>query len=369
MKSFNRREQEVWEACDLLLAEHANAEDPLSKITGQQIIEKLVELGYKRGNNNQLYQYRNTWLVHRNISYQSFSNESSILNDRILSAVKAVHSAMNEETEDQINRMREQCRREVEDISASRKTMEQSYDSLKHEYLRLENQFNELNEKYADLERSYQSVNGCYATLSTDHKSLEREYETYKSETKQKFDEFQAIYNDTKLQHKDEVDRIIHQNKLKSDLQERAYEAQKTELRQSLSQYEAKSEQLIQEKSTVNNLREKLKEITNLNIQYEEMISINTEENNLLKKELKENQQFQQDKITLLERELQVREARLSENDKLINLMKHSNQVFEAQTIELLKQLKKLQAQNDDLVLQLKQAYSVNKKKKAVAVV
>ena len=73
-----RREKEVWEACDELWEELREEGLSISKLTGEKIKTRLVDLGYSRGNQGQIYKYRNSWQVSRGIE----ENEELALEER-----------------------------------------------------------------------------------------------------------------------------------------------------------------------------------------------------------------------------------------------------------------------------------------------
>ena len=52
-----RREHEIWEACYQLWEELREEGLPISELTGEKLKSKLVDLGYKRGNQGQIYQW------------------------------------------------------------------------------------------------------------------------------------------------------------------------------------------------------------------------------------------------------------------------------------------------------------------------
>ena len=54
-----RKEKEVWEVCDLLKVDGVN-------ITYQAVGDKLIQLGYKRGSNSDLYRYITSWRRKKN---------------------------------------------------------------------------------------------------------------------------------------------------------------------------------------------------------------------------------------------------------------------------------------------------------------
>lgn len=59
-----RKEKEVWEACDDLIASGMH----VRQLTGEVISNRLRELGYKAGNPNYRYKYRDTWMQARGLS-------------------------------------------------------------------------------------------------------------------------------------------------------------------------------------------------------------------------------------------------------------------------------------------------------------
>src|SRR5207248_4145267 len=78
----------------------------INDLTGTAIKIKLVELGYKRGNQNQIYQFRNTWKKNRQVEDTNYVSpilsQTEPLNDRLEQAVASVMNLMQRETEEKI---------------------------------------------------------------------------------------------------------------------------------------------------------------------------------------------------------------------------------------------------------------------------
>jgi len=91
-----RREREIWEACDKLLPETRE----VKQITGQKIMHKLLELGYKKGCPNEIYKYRRSWWETRDIDLNVargivIPDNSNTANSPLQRAVELVQEELN----------------------------------------------------------------------------------------------------------------------------------------------------------------------------------------------------------------------------------------------------------------------------------
>jgi chromosome segregation ATPase len=99
-----RRESEVWQACDDLWAHSASPRH----LTGDNIRDQLLKIGYKRGSPNEIYRYRNSWKESRGISEQGEAAEGDVKSsDPISRAVSMVYDQMRTQTSEALDKLTE----------------------------------------------------------------------------------------------------------------------------------------------------------------------------------------------------------------------------------------------------------------------
>lgn len=106
-----RREQEVWQACDDLWAQGV----PFQKISLEAISAHLLELGYKKGSPNQIYQYKETWKKNRNIPDNRMNSQmlGMPLTDTISRAVALVREELQAEAQQKIREIQEEADQQI----------------------------------------------------------------------------------------------------------------------------------------------------------------------------------------------------------------------------------------------------------------
>src|SRR5688572_927231 len=99
-----RRESEVWQACDDLWAKSASGRT----LTGDNIRDQLLKLGYKRGSPNEIYRYRTSWKESRGVSEQGEATENDTqASDPISRAVSMVYDQMRTQTSEALDKLTE----------------------------------------------------------------------------------------------------------------------------------------------------------------------------------------------------------------------------------------------------------------------
>lgn len=97
-----RRESEVWQACDDLWAQNASTRH----LTGDNIRDQLLKLGYKRGSPNEIYRYRTSWRESRGISDFVDQAEGEVnSSDPISRAVSLVYDQMRTQTHEALDKI------------------------------------------------------------------------------------------------------------------------------------------------------------------------------------------------------------------------------------------------------------------------
>lgn len=107
----SRREREVWEACDELWEELQEEGLSISELTGERLKSKLVDLGYKRGNQGQIYQYRNSWQLSRGIGESEdliLEERNAFLSEKVQKAVDLLFKEIQAEADAKIIRSKDE---------------------------------------------------------------------------------------------------------------------------------------------------------------------------------------------------------------------------------------------------------------------
>jgi hypothetical protein len=139
MQPKTRREREVWEACDELFDNFQQEGISLDKMTGELIKNKLVDLGYNRGNPTQTYLFRGTWLKARELDLPL-----NPVTEKAVDMRDPIHRVVHRVRED----LREEARVEIESI---RQVLSDQINQLTAELEQEKNKNAEWMEKYIQL--------------------------------------------------------------------------------------------------------------------------------------------------------------------------------------------------------------------------
>jgi DNA repair exonuclease SbcCD ATPase subunit len=121
-----RREREVWDACNEVWHELNLQGESIVEMTGELLRNKLVELGYKRGNQSQLYDFRNSWLMANNLDeWVEPPDQKDLLTERVTQIVSYVMKELTSESDKKILEIEEKTKVQVETIQASYQQLEQ----------------------------------------------------------------------------------------------------------------------------------------------------------------------------------------------------------------------------------------------------
>lgn len=144
-----RRESEVWKACDDLWAQSAS----VRTLTGDNIRDQLLRLGYKRGSPNEIYRYRNSWKDSRGISDQDSSTQDQIkASDPISRAVSLVYDQMRSQAADTLEQLKE-------DYETRLGEAQSKLESLQASVSQYEAEKKELGERVAEFEEAIAVLN------------------------------------------------------------------------------------------------------------------------------------------------------------------------------------------------------------------
>lgn len=147
-----RKEQEVWHACDDLLA----IGKTVKEITGEAIAVRLRELKYKAGSTTQRYQYRDTWMAARGISREErVGLEPSEFSDPIARAT----AVFKEGLERELNKEYEAKYQALEDTLAEKQLLiedlQRTKDILQETLQKKIQQFEDLENRYHTQSHDY----------------------------------------------------------------------------------------------------------------------------------------------------------------------------------------------------------------------
>lgn len=139
-----QKEREIWEACDDLLAMGKKPRE----ITGEAIGNRLRELGYKAGNLNYRYKYRDSWMAARGLSREDDEIRPS---NKPIDIIERSAALFSKTIEDEI-----------------RKEYETRYQEA-------ESKIKVLTENLAERLQVIEHLNNAYETLSQANKGLTQE--------------------------------------------------------------------------------------------------------------------------------------------------------------------------------------------------
>lgn len=156
MKPNTRREREIWEACDALFTQVNHVKE----ITGDKIMNKLLNLGYKKGCANEIYKYRRTWWQLRGISEDevkgiSISNpqasNSSSFSDPIAKAVSIVQDELKQEAQTKISQIELELKQIISLLESKIANLENKNQELETDKTNLTANIEALNKENAEI--------------------------------------------------------------------------------------------------------------------------------------------------------------------------------------------------------------------------
>jgi len=347
MSTTRRREQEVWEACDQLLAALPESEQSISLVTGEKIRDKLVELGCKRGNHNQIYQYRKSWMESRGLVTDTAKTTDNVLSDRIMLAVKSVYHEINNEANEVVRETKERCADEVEALGQSKRKLRDDYDLLKGQFVRLEAKYDALfveNQEQGERFKQLESENSITVVKLED---IKREYQFYKSESINRIEEQGLLHQENKTQLQNELKRMTEQ--YESQILQQQIEIGKMKLK-----LNDKNDALSKEILKCKELQKDIQYITDQNIQNENELSELRTNNNQLQQKLEQVKSDLHLKINTLENEVRIRDSSLSEKEKFVGSLNDNKRVLQDQIDTQNRYIDKLEKQIINMEVKIK---------------
>ncbi len=191
MRPSSRKEKEIWQACDQLSAEGCC-------ITYQGVGERLVELGYKRGSNSDIYRYLTTWKTMKertNLAKQVPLNTRNTDNssDPLQQAIEQIRQDIWLEATKALN----ETKKELEIKEHALAKAQDTIDELKSRLIRRQRQIEELkenNDTTQTLRTLLETVQGLAQTRDVEIAKL---YDHHQ----QQFDRYMKIISNLKLQN------------------------------------------------------------------------------------------------------------------------------------------------------------------------
>jgi CDP-diacylglycerol pyrophosphatase len=219
MTPKTRREREIWQVCDELVAKGMLG----NKVTGEAIRDQLLEHGYTKGSPNEIYKYRKNWREARGILAEDYSlppQGQIVLSDPIARAVESVRTEIRNEAHIEIEEIRRNTQEQVNffqtkiceieqelkaELEKNQKlTLELSEYKLESRQLKTQNQ--EMDIKYSKTKNQMENDNHKICELNTTNRLLESKIENLKGERKNIIEEhknleFKLIAAETQLKH------------------------------------------------------------------------------------------------------------------------------------------------------------------------
>ena len=272
-----RREKEVWEACDDLLAEL----NDVTKVTGQCIMDKLLYLGYKKGCNNDVYKYRRTWWQSRSIDEREVkgiikSEKKEELSDPISRAVALVRTEIQEEANQQIESAKIEHEEQLTKLNDKYIAAQEEVQSLECKLAATISELNTVKSTLGQLQDTYATTKQQCELVIAKYGVLKSDYYSYKQDLEQ-------AVKDLKLMHQENIK--IAEQRVKE--LEQNYNADITAIKEAMENQRHKH--LMEEenlKAENKRLGEKLEEINIKFNKAEKTIASLAKEKDLQKKNL-----------------------------------------------------------------------------------
>jgi chromosome segregation ATPase len=198
-----RREREVWMACDHLLKEGAS----LREINGQNIRECLVDLGYKKGSNTEIYRYLKSWSQARSIDLKApepplIKPES--LPDPLIQVVQQVRRALLEEADGQILCVKEEAAQQITHMKEELGISQQELAAVQQALV-------VKSEEYQRLQADSEKICTINCQLEQDNAHWKAETTRLAQLAEERLRNGEQALKDLKETHTTEIDRLTQQ--------------------------------------------------------------------------------------------------------------------------------------------------------------
>lgn len=140
-----RKEQEIWQACDDLLA----VGKTVREITGEAIAVRLRELRYKAGSSNERYKYRDSWMAARGLSREEQNKNVADISDPISRAATIFRDGIERELRLDYDKKYQQLQATLDDKEALLQLREGQLQQCHTERDELKCAYQELTERYS----------------------------------------------------------------------------------------------------------------------------------------------------------------------------------------------------------------------------
>ncbi|MBY0543940.1 MAG: hypothetical protein K2Q14_00145 [Gammaproteobacteria bacterium] len=150
-----RKEQEIWQACDDLLA----VGKTIREITGEAIAVRLRELKYKAGSSNERYKYRDSWMAARGLSREEQGRGVADISDPIARAATVFRDGLERE-------LRLEYEKKYQQLETTLAEKEEIIERKERQLQEVKNQLTESIQAHEKLQARYQLQSENWQTLN-----------------------------------------------------------------------------------------------------------------------------------------------------------------------------------------------------------
>ena len=319
-----RKENEVWEACDDLIASGMN----VRQLTGEVISIRLRELGYKAGNPNYRYKYRDTWMQARGLSreetvlqvekHDTIDRAAAIFRKQIEEGIKAEY----EKKYELLNALLREAEGKWEN---SEKTLHEMLEEKNRSDQMVEKLLNEKTELNAKIKHTNDAIlvqqerlRGMEVELTTTRSDANRHQAAIKKEHDERVAFLESQWAESKTQHKDTVGILKQELAKQNEQAKKEAEQFRTQIRE--------LEKLSYQKDVLNaKLKEEnhrhelmLKRVEKELLQLREEFKSSQEKYHAEKLMLQESLAQEQRQVSILKGELKQAEHQVEQKSKRV---------------------------------------------------
>lgn len=197
-----RRESEVWQACDDLWAQNSSART----LTGDNIRDQLLKLGYKRGSPNEIYRYRTSWRESRGITDIGEQSDTDVKSsDPISRAVSMVYDQMRTQATDEIEKLTEEFEAQRKAALLEEQALKERCAALELEKADLQTDLSSAQKRVAELDIAFNNQQKELVVFSERLKGAREQVDTLRAE-------HERLVLELKTFHEREIDLWRTQN-------------------------------------------------------------------------------------------------------------------------------------------------------------
>ncbi len=208
----NRKESEIWQACDALVAQG-------QKVTYKGVGDSLEQLGFCRGSNSDIARYLKTWKQYSDGQL----NQPAVVSDPVLKAIASVHQQLQSDAEAEIQAMRVQYADEIEQLREALAGKEALCKEKQEESNQAQEKIQELLKLQQALQNKLQDSRDQLVAVSAKREveqayldEVKNEFSAQKKELiaqfKIKVDELEAVYKEAATQQAKIIEQVKQEN-------------------------------------------------------------------------------------------------------------------------------------------------------------